>query len=123
MSKTSYRKGVRLEYELKELLEADGFFVVRSAGSHGPADLVALKDGEILLVQVQNNGHLPKWKEDALKLAAKRAGGWGYFAYKVKGVWHLRQVYPEEHVTGTLETSGRWCQQVPWLDLRKVLRS
>ena len=33
-----------------------GYVVVRSAGSHGPADLVALNAREVLLVQVKHAG-------------------------------------------------------------------
>jgi len=39
----SYRKGASLEYKVKAELEKQGFFVIRSAGSHGLADLVAIK--------------------------------------------------------------------------------
>jgi len=38
-----YSKGARLERRVKKLLENLGFFVVRSAGSRGPFDLVAFK--------------------------------------------------------------------------------
>jgi len=39
----SYRKGASLEYRVKDELEKQGFLVIRSAGSHGVADLVAIK--------------------------------------------------------------------------------
>ena len=35
--------------------EAKGFVVYRSAGSKGAADLIALKDGKIVLIQVKIN--------------------------------------------------------------------
>ena len=46
-----YAKGRRFEYRVKEWLEERGFYVVRSAGSKGIADLVALKDNQTFLVQ------------------------------------------------------------------------
>ena len=47
-----YRKGSDFERFVKYQLEEEGYFVVRSAGSHGPADLVALKGGfPTMLVQ------------------------------------------------------------------------
>ncbi len=48
-----YKKGVRKEYQLKHRLEKLGYFVVRSAGSHGAADLVAInpETKEIHLIQ------------------------------------------------------------------------
>jgi Archaeal holliday junction resolvase (hjc). len=41
----SYRKGRRLEYGVKELLESQGWFVVRAAGSK-PVDLVCIRQGQ-----------------------------------------------------------------------------
>lgn len=38
----SYRKGAKLEYVVKSKFEKEGYYVVRSAGSHGIADLVAI---------------------------------------------------------------------------------
>ena len=35
----------RLEYECKKAWEAKGHIVIRAAGSHGPFDLVAIRDG------------------------------------------------------------------------------
>jgi Holliday junction resolvase len=46
-------KGSKYEYELKELLEGDDWYVVRSAGSHD-ADLVALSDNEHMIIEVKS---------------------------------------------------------------------
>lgn len=43
MPNANYQKGARLEYATKKKWEERGYFVVRSAGSHGKADLVAIK--------------------------------------------------------------------------------
>lgn len=40
-----YSIGRAYEYRARRALEADGWLVVRSAGSKGPWDLVAFKDG------------------------------------------------------------------------------
>lgn len=49
---TNYTRGAAYEYEVKRELEQQGCFVVRSAGSHGPVDLVALTpDGKVVLIQ------------------------------------------------------------------------
>ena len=40
---SQYRKGANFERKVKKLLEAKGMFVVRSAGSKGPCDLVAFQ--------------------------------------------------------------------------------
>ena len=39
----NYKNGRALEYRAKKRLEERGWFVVRSAGSHSPVDLVAVK--------------------------------------------------------------------------------
>jgi len=94
-----YAKGRALEYECKQVLESLGYVVIRSAGSHSPADLVACRDGKIAFIQVQSDSHLPRSKEDALKAFAKRAGAIAYFAYKRRGSWFFRRIYPELPVT------------------------
>jgi len=38
-----YIRGAKAEREAKELLEGEGFEVFRTAGSHGRADLIAVK--------------------------------------------------------------------------------
>ncbi len=50
------RKGTRAERKLMELLKAQGFLVVRIAGSgnYSP-DLIALKNGKALILEVKNS--------------------------------------------------------------------
>jgi len=47
-----YKRGRSKEYQVKRKLEKRGYFVIRSAGSHSPCDLVAVKNNHILCVQV-----------------------------------------------------------------------
>lgn len=52
----SYRKGYRYEQKARKQLEAAGYNVIRSAGSKGPADLVAVKvtmEGYVQILYVQ----------------------------------------------------------------------
>ncbi len=67
MSETSnYSRGYAFELRVKRSLEKRGYFVVRSSGSHGPADLLAVsKDGKILAVQCKLDGYLPpeEWRK------------------------------------------------------------
>lgn len=53
---TQYARGSDFERTVAAALTADGYLVVRAAGSHGNADLVALKPGQILLVQCKLAG-------------------------------------------------------------------
>lgn len=60
-----YRSGTAFERTVRADLEANGYRTVRAAGSHGIADLVALKPGQVLLVQCKTDGSLPPkpWNE------------------------------------------------------------
>jgi Holliday junction resolvase len=57
----SYYKGRTFEYKVKRHLETMGYFVIRAARSAFP-DLVAVKQGQPLLVECKLNGYIP-WKE------------------------------------------------------------
>jgi Holliday junction resolvase len=56
---TGYQLGTALEHRAKQLLERDGYFVVRAAASKGLVDLVAIKPTQLLLVQCKRSGSLP----------------------------------------------------------------
>ncbi|OYT30423.1 MAG: hypothetical protein B6U95_00355 [Thermofilum sp. ex4484_82] len=77
----SYIKGRMFEYKVKKLLEKKGYFVVRSAGSHFP-DLVALKKGEIFLVECKRHDRIKKEEIKALIDLAEKVGGIPILAYK-----------------------------------------
>lgn len=53
MPNRAYEAGDRFEKRVAAQLEVDGYEVWQSRGSKGPADLVALKKGQSLLVQVK----------------------------------------------------------------------
>ena len=64
---TNYSKGRAFEYRVKRYLEDKGFVVFRTAGSHSQADLIALKHGEVWLVQCKSgNGYLLPAEKDKL---------------------------------------------------------
>ena len=42
MANKKYRKGYNFEKKIQEKYEKEGYFVIRSSGSHGIADLVAI---------------------------------------------------------------------------------
>lgn len=48
-----YERGRRGEYELKKSFEKKGFTVLRTAGSHGCADLIVFNDRNFYLIQVK----------------------------------------------------------------------
>lgn len=51
MPNSHYQAGYVLERAARTLLTVNGYLVIRASGSKGPADLVALKPGEVLLIQ------------------------------------------------------------------------
>lgn len=71
---SNYSNGAAHERRTKLKLEADGYYVIKSAGSKGAADLVALKPGQILLVQGKLSGHLPPAEWNDLWELAGRLG-------------------------------------------------
>ena len=53
---TQYRRGVRAEYRARDDLLREGYHTVfRAAGSHGPADLIAVGDKHVKFVQVKSS--------------------------------------------------------------------
>jgi len=79
----NYRRGYNFELRVKRSLEKRGFFVVRSSGSHGPADLLAVsKDGKVLAVQCKLDGYLPPKEFRKLLVLAARYPVTPYLASK-----------------------------------------
>jgi hypothetical protein len=58
MPNAKYRAGRDLEYAAAKDLEANGYLIIRAAGSHGLADLIAFKPGEVLIVQCKLDGKM-----------------------------------------------------------------
>lgn len=51
MGNRNYIRGVALERLIKKELEADGWSCIRASGSHGFADVVAVKNGHVKFIQ------------------------------------------------------------------------
>jgi hypothetical protein len=58
MPNSKYRAGRDLEYAAARDLEANGYQVIRAAGSHGLADLIGFKPGELVIVQCKTDGKM-----------------------------------------------------------------
>jgi len=69
---SKYRKGHRWELKIKKIWEEKGYVVYRSAGSKGAADLIALKDGKIVLIQVKVNNKPTRSEVAKLQKEAKK---------------------------------------------------
>ena len=71
---SNYRNGGDLERAAKKHLEAEGYFVMKSGGSKGPVDLLAMKPGETLFIQCKTRGAMPPAERMALRMLAIRLG-------------------------------------------------
>ena len=74
MSSANYRRGADLERAAKHYLEDNGYYVIKSAGSKGVADLVAIKPGETLYVQCKLDGYLTPAERVSFRQAALASG-------------------------------------------------
>lgn len=93
---TAYQRGLRREKLTAGRLRDDGYFVIESRGSHGVADLAALKTGQALMVQVKNgDATLSHEGWNSLYEAARLAG-----AVPVVADWPKRGTLRLRRITG-----------------------
>lgn len=85
---TPYQKGVRAEYLLANELREQGWTVIRSAGSKGPADLVAWKEPDIRLIQVKRCCSVPELKRAIREAIDKFEESGVWF-----GSWHTFEIF------------------------------
>lgn len=88
---TQYDRGAAFERQVKKKWEGDGYWVMRSAGSKGQVDLVAVKrfcapNGDIwpdvTLIQCKLGGVISTAEEDKLLLLAMDLGAKAVIAFK-----------------------------------------
>ena len=65
MANKQYVKGRRYEYKVKKDYEALGYVVLRTAGSHGFADLIAISTAtrEVIFIQCKTSKLTPKERD------------------------------------------------------------
>jgi Holliday junction resolvase len=87
-----YQAGYRFELSTKKKWEEKGFYVIRAAGSHGKADLVAIKINppkytEVYLIQCKTKGKISLQDRKELALLADSLGAVGVLSYKDERVY------------------------------------
>ncbi len=95
LPKTPYERGRAAEYAVKRILEARGFrWILRSAASHSPLDLLASNGTEILGVQVKGSStpYVSKLAKEELIQWAERFKAKPVIARKKRGRWRLEEV-------------------------------
>lgn len=80
-----YRSGYRFERRVAEALVSAGYVVVRSGGSRGPADLVALKKGRRPLMIACSTRTVRPVARKSLVDAARLAGATAAVARRRRG--------------------------------------
>ncbi|RLG82335.1 MAG: hypothetical protein DRO40_07840 [Thermoprotei archaeon] len=78
----SYRKGANFERRVKQYFERKGFYVVRSAGSHGTFDLLAVRQFTVLGIQCKIDGKLSTKEKKKMLEAYKKYGIVPILAYR-----------------------------------------
>jgi Holliday junction resolvase len=88
MPNANRQRGDYLERTTKAALVEHDWWVVRAAGSLGPADLVALRaHSASLLIACKTNGKLPRAEREQLIEAAHRAGARPILATRTRRGW------------------------------------
>lgn len=104
MTQTNYHRGRAAEYYVKHLLEGMGYrFIIRSAGSHTPIDLLAAGDISFQqgVIAVQVKGGTARITETELRKLRKWAKAFGAVAVlaKKKGERWILEVEDRNHPT------------------------
>lgn len=88
---SNYKSGADFERLCKAALESEGYACVRSAGSHSPADIIAMRAGETpVAVQCKRDGRLDPAEWNGFLEWCEQAGALPVMAEKVRGGirWH-----------------------------------
>ena len=85
MASTPYTRGRSREYQALRKLREEGWLCSRSAASHGPVDIFAGKNGEVLMVQVKSG------KGRATPEERKTLVDWGKAYRGTVEIWKYRK--------------------------------
>lgn len=96
-----YAKGTRFEHKVRDDLTANGYLVMRAAGSKGgtKADLVAFKPGQLLLIQCKTDGRITAGEWDQIVTVASWVEGLAILAIngeRGRGVNYVRLLGPKQ---------------------------
>ena len=84
MPNPKYVKGANFERAVVKHLRDLDLIAYRSAGSHGPADVIAIYCGNVWLIQCKTNGKISTKERDKLCAEARQAGCPPILAWKPK---------------------------------------
>jgi Holliday junction resolvase len=108
---TAYQRGGYYEQLCADYLRSEGYFCWQSRGSRGPADVIALKPRQVLLVQVKGGRKtMPGGDWNTLLTLAQEAG-----AVPVVADWPRRGRMRLREITGRHALGSRDWPCVPFL--------
>ena len=90
-----YKKGRQFEYLIMDRKRKQGFFCMRSAGSKGFADIIAIKMGRIEFIQAKMGCSMQKLEREGLIELAESVGAVPLFIQKI-GRGKLREIDARE---------------------------
>ncbi|MCP8310415.1 MAG: hypothetical protein L6N95_01505 [Candidatus Methylarchaceae archaeon HK01B] len=94
---TEYKKGRAEEYYVKGLLEEKGYrYIMKSAGSHTPIDLLASNGLETLAVQVRRVSHINQEEREKLCDWARIFHACPVLAVNIKDRWRITDLLCNE---------------------------
>lgn len=91
-----YKKGASFENQVKDILNEDGWFAIRSAGSHSIIDVLAIKVDEKWFIQCRTSGNLSGAERIELIALAEKHKAVPILAYKSKGNIVFQEILPKE---------------------------
>ena len=88
-------KGYRVERKIRQMFEKRGWKVVRAGASLGTADLVCIKKGKCILIQVKSTKKKTFYFYEYLK---KKLEGFPFYLVVDFGYGKIRILYPKKKV-------------------------
>jgi len=107
---TAYERGAAFERRVKADLEKRGYRCIRSAGSHGPVDIVAIGPAHYLLVQAKTDGRCDPAEWNVLWETAEShmCGAPGFHAAVLASIGPRPRQIVYRHLTGP-KIAGQRC--------------
>ncbi len=115
----TYRKGFRAEREILRILSTNVYSCIRAASSGGfltPVDVVAIKDGKLLCLEIKSWARKPKLDKTQLSRFSEwcsNAQGHGFIAWYNQNQWRFLSTKDAE--------AGHYDDE-NWIDLDSFLR-
>jgi Holliday junction resolvase len=109
MPNSNRQRGDYFERQTRDALEAHGWFVIRAAGSYGPADIVALRAGNTpLLVSCKLSGSIGPEERAVLTAHAEQAGARPVLAQRKKSARVTLSSVPDKTELAELRVPKRY---------------